>query len=53
MNVLRILEVAVEEAYKKQKISKKSYDELDAVIMTALGIHEDLVGTVKTKRDKY
>jgi len=49
MNVLRILEAAVEEAYNNKKISKKCYDELDVVIMTALGIHEDLVGTVKPK----
>ncbi len=49
MNVLRILETAVEEAYKNKKISKKAYEELDAVIFTALGIHEDLVGTVKPK----
>ena len=50
MNILRILESAVEEAYSKKKISKQAYKDLDVVIMTALGIHEDMVGTSKTKR---
>jgi hypothetical protein len=50
--MLRILEVAVDEAYKKNKISKKAYNDLDVVIRTALDIHEDMVGTVKTKWDK-
>jgi len=52
MNILRILESAVEEAYSKKKISKKTYDELDVVIMTALGIHEEMVGSVKTRLNK-
>jgi hypothetical protein len=52
MNVLRILETAVDEAYRKKKISKKAYNDLDVVIRTALDIHEDMVGSVKTKWDK-
>ena len=52
MNILRILETAVDEAYSKKKISKLAYRDLDVVIKTALGIHEEMVGSVKTQWDK-
>jgi hypothetical protein len=51
MNTLRILHAAVSEAYDKKDITKDAYLTLDCVIRRALGIHEDVVGSVKTKMD--